>query len=238
MASTSEVGHNKNVANYTTLYQILQEMGTLYNPSNTRIQLSNLDTIKALLSTAIGELNQKNPLYKNAVANREIAMAPLSKKISSVLNFFKSLDVSASDKENVSSIAKKIRGDKKAPKVNPETAPEAAISTSQMSYDSRIANFSTLIGLISSHEKYDPNEENIQLASLEAYHSQLTVLSQAVNEAGFMLLTARTNRNTILYRGETNVFSLSKDIKAYLKSLDAPGLPYYKAAVRLKFTSK
>lgn len=99
MASTSEVGHNKNVANYTALYQILQEMGTLYNPSNPKIQLSNLDPVKTVLSTAIGELNKKNPLYKNAEANREIAMAPLSKRISSILNFFKLLEVSASDKE-------------------------------------------------------------------------------------------------------------------------------------------
>ena len=39
MASTTETGHNKNVANFSTAYQVLQEMGTLYNPSNAKIQL-------------------------------------------------------------------------------------------------------------------------------------------------------------------------------------------------------
>lgn len=43
MASTTETGHNKNVANFSTAYQVLQEMGTLYNPSNAKIQLVNLD---------------------------------------------------------------------------------------------------------------------------------------------------------------------------------------------------
>ena len=31
MASTTETGHNKNVANFSTAYQVLQEMGSLVN---------------------------------------------------------------------------------------------------------------------------------------------------------------------------------------------------------------
>ncbi len=38
MASTSETGHSKNVASFSSAYQILQEMGTLYNPSNAKNQ--------------------------------------------------------------------------------------------------------------------------------------------------------------------------------------------------------
>lgn len=33
MASTSELGHNKNVANLAAGILILEEMGTLYNPT-------------------------------------------------------------------------------------------------------------------------------------------------------------------------------------------------------------
>ena len=32
MVSTSETGHNKNVANYSSAIQLLKEMGGLYNP--------------------------------------------------------------------------------------------------------------------------------------------------------------------------------------------------------------
>jgi hypothetical protein len=46
MASTSEVGHVKNVANLGTGIQILQEMGAMYNPSNSNIQLTNLVSFK------------------------------------------------------------------------------------------------------------------------------------------------------------------------------------------------
>ena len=62
MASTSETGHNKNVANFSTAYQILEEMGSLYNPSNAKIQLANLDPIRASLQNVITELNYKKPI--------------------------------------------------------------------------------------------------------------------------------------------------------------------------------
>jgi valyl-tRNA synthetase len=96
MASTSEVGHAKNVANYTTLYQILEEMDTLYAPSNPNLRLVNLQPIKTTLATTIQSLNNTSPIYKNAVAKRENAIEPLGKTVSSVLNSFKSLNVSPS----------------------------------------------------------------------------------------------------------------------------------------------
>ena len=55
MASNSETGHNKNVANFSSAYQILEEMGTLYNPSNAKIQLVNLDPIRTSLQNVITE---------------------------------------------------------------------------------------------------------------------------------------------------------------------------------------
>ena len=79
MASNSETGHNKNVANFSSAYQILEEMGTLYNPSNAKIHLVNLDPIRTSLQTVITELNKKKPIYKNVVSFHEVAIAPLGK---------------------------------------------------------------------------------------------------------------------------------------------------------------
>ena len=236
MASVSEVGHGKNAANLASGIQILEEMGNLYNPTNPNIFLPNLNTIKAELNNVITVLNTKKPIYKNAVANREILIAPLSKKTTKSLNFFKSLNVSATDKENVASQVKKIRGDKSPKKINPETTESDAISTSQMSYDNRIANLDTYINQLSSHPQYVPNETEIQVPTLQAYHTELTTLSSLVNSAGNALITARKDRNQILYFDEHNIIQLIKDIKNYVKSLGDVALPYYKALVKLKFT--
>ena len=235
MASVSEVGHGTNAANLASGIQILEEMGNLYNPTNPNIFLPNLNTIKAELNNVITVLNTKKPIYKNAVANREILIAPLSKKTTKSLNFFKSLNVSATDKENVANQVKKIRGDKSPKKINPETTESDAISTSQMSYDNRIANLDTYINQLSSHPQYVPNETEIQVATLQAYHQELATASSQVNAAGNALLTARKNRNEVLYTNENNVIKLMQEVKAYLKSLGDAGTPYYKAFVKLKF---
>lgn len=234
MASTSETGHNKNVANFSTAYQILEEMGSLYNPSNAKIQLINLSPIRSSLQNVITELNNKKPIYKNAVSAREIAIKPLGKLMTKSLNYTKSLDISIIEKENVANQVKKIRGDRKPKAVNPDTTTDS-ISTSQMSYDSRIANLDTYTTQLASHPEYAPNEAEIQIANLQALHSNLVTLSQAVNAAGSALITARVNRNNILYNNETNVIQLIKDIKAYLKSLGDAGKPYYNAIVKLQF---
>ena len=131
--------------------------------------------------------------------------------------------------------AKKIRGDQKLKSVNPETTETDGISTSQMSYDSRIANLDTYTTQLASHPEYTPNETEIQIASLQTLHTNLVTLSQAVNSAGNSLITARANRNSILYNNEVNVIQLIKDVKAYLKSLGDAGKPYYNAIVKLQF---
>lgn len=235
MASTSEVGHTKNVANLGTGIQILQEMGALYNPSNTNILLVNLLPIKTAIDSSITVLNNKIPIYKNAVANREIAIAPLGKRTTKVLNFSKSINISTTDKENIANQVKKVRGDTKPKTVNPITSETTGISTSQMSYDSRIANLDILINIVSSHAEYIPNETDIQVASLQDYHHELNSLSNLVNSAGNELITARLNRNNILYFDTNNVIKLMNEVKAYLKSLGQEGLPYYKAFIKLKF---
>jgi hypothetical protein len=235
MASTTETGHNKNVANFSRAYQIFEEMGGLYNPSNSNLQLTNLAPIKVSLAETITVLNDKKPVYKNAVADREVEIAPLGKLTTRALNFAKSTNISLTDKENLQSQAKKIRGDVKPKKVNPDTTESDAISTSQMSYDSRIANLSTYTSQLASHPEYVPNETDIQIASLQTYHERLDALSGLVNSAGNALITARKDRNNILYFNDANIIQLIREIKSYLKSLGQAGEPYYKALVKLQF---
>lgn len=235
MASVSETGHNKNVANFASAIQVLFEMGSLYNPTNPNLLLANLNPVKINLGGTITFLNNKKPIYKNAVANREILIAELPSRLTMSLNYAKSTNISQTDKENLSSQVKKMRGDKKAKVVNPETAEGDSISTSQMSYDSRIANFDTYISQLSSLTEYNPNETVIQIADFQNYHQKLTNSSTLVNSAGNELITGRKNRNDILYNDQINVIQLMRDIKAYLKSLGSTAEPYYKAIVKLQF---
>lgn len=235
MASTSEVGHVKNVANLGTGIQILQEMGAMYNPSNTNIQLTNLISFKAAIEATISQINSKIPSYRNAVANREVAIEKLGKTSTKILNFSKSLNISKTDKENILSQVKKIRGKANTKTVNPETSEASGISTSQMSYDSRIANLSLLINFVASHPEYQPNENEIKIANLQTYQQELSTLSSLVNSAGNELITARLNRNNAMYLTDNKILKSMNETKAYLRSLGQEAKPYYKAFVKLKF---
>ncbi len=236
MASTSETGHNKNAANFSTAYQILLEMGNQYNPTNPDIQLQNLIPVQNALQTTINVLNTQKPIYTNAVADREVKIAPLSKLITRTLNSAKSLKISDTDKQNLESASDKIRGVQKTKKINPNTADDKEISTSQMSYDNRIANLKAFIKQLESHPEYQPNETELQIANLENYHTQLDNSSKLVNTSGFALITARKNRNEILYSNNTGVIQTIKNIKSYLKGLGEPAKPYLKALTKLKFS--
>lgn len=102
-------------------------------------------------------------------------------------------------------------------------------------YDSRIANLETYTSQLASHPEYVPNETEIQIASLQSLPPKTNHIKYLVNSAGNALITARKNRNDILYFNDTNIIQLIKEIKAYLKSLGQAGEPYYKALVKLQF---
>lgn len=235
MASNSEVGHNKNVANFDKLYDIVTEMGELYNPSNAKITRTALELVKTPLAEAVVNINKAAPLYNNAVALRETKTKPLGKLVSRSSNAYQSLDVSAAEKDNVKRFVSKIRGYQAVSKVKPENADSETISNSQMSYDNRFANFSAYIEHMAAQPVYVPNETDISVDSMRTYHTELVGLSSAVSKQGAPLLTGRSNRNRLLYTNEDSVYELQKDVKAYLLSLGDVGKPYYKAVVKLKF---
>lgn len=45
MVSTSEVGHTKNIANINLLNTTIAALGVIYNPSNPKLLLSNLQNL-------------------------------------------------------------------------------------------------------------------------------------------------------------------------------------------------
>ncbi|CAM3800801.1 hypothetical protein FLGE108171_15415 [Flavobacterium gelidilacus] len=55
MASTSEKGHAKNIANANLLNSQIAQLGAIYNPSNTKLLLTNLQNIYTTSFSQQGE---------------------------------------------------------------------------------------------------------------------------------------------------------------------------------------
>jgi len=73
MASTTETGHAKNVANFDDLISFITGYGTAFNPSKASIKLTALQTLSTSAKNAINAVNAAFPAYSNAVAAREAA---------------------------------------------------------------------------------------------------------------------------------------------------------------------
>ena len=110
------------------------------------------------------------------------------------------------------------------------------ISTSQMSYDSRLDNFDKLIKLLSSVPAYAPNEADLKIASLTALYTDLKAKNLAVINAETPLNNARIARNDVMYKDNVGLVDVATDVKTYIKSVYGATSPQYKTVSSLKFT--
>lgn len=245
MASTSETGHAKNVANFEKLIAETSAFGETFNPSKATLKLTALNTQLATAKAAIAAVNSAEPAYKNAVSARDAAFAPLGKLITRINNALKASDTTVQEDESALTLVRKLQGRRAtAKKTEDEKKALAAegkevveISSSQMSFDSRLDNFDKLIKLLSSIPAYAPNEKELKVEALTALYNDLKAKNMAVINAETPLSTARIARNEILYKQNAGIVDITVDVKNYVKSVFGATSPQYKLISNLKFTN-
>lgn len=236
MSSNSETGHAKNVANFEDLITRLESLGAAYAPSKTSLQLANLKVQHSAAAASLISLAQELPLYQQAVDAREAAFGPLNKLVTRALNMFKASVDNKPEVESATSLAKKVRGSASAkPAAVEGKEPTKKISTSQQSYDMVISNFQQFIEVLAAHAAYQPNEEELKIASLNALLATLKTTSQAVTRFQARLDTARTNRNAILYAEGDGVTELGIGVKTYVRGAFTPQTVNYQPILSLEF---
>ena len=243
MASTTETGHAKNVANFDDLISFATGYGTAFNPSKPSIKLTALQTLSTSAKNAINAVNAALPAYSNAVAAREAAFEPLSKLITRVNNALKATDTTEQVDESAKTLVRKIQGTRATAKKSDEEIAAAKaegketkeISSSQMSYDSRLDNFDKLIKLLTSVTLYAPNEADLKVTALTTLYNDLKAKNTAVVTATTPLSNARISRNDILYKANTGLVDIALDTKTYIKSLYGATSPQYKQVSKLEF---
>ena len=245
MASTSETGHAKNVANFEKLVAETSAFGTAFNPSKAALKLAELNTQLVTARAAVAAVNSAEPAYKNAVSARDAAFAPLGKLITRINNALKASDTTTQEDESALTLVRKLQGRRATAKKTEDEKKAAAaegkeiveISSSQMSFDSRLENFDRLIKLLSSIPAYTPNEADLKVEALTALYNDLKAKNMAVINAETPLSTARIARNEVLYKQNTGIVDISVDVKNYVKSVFGATSPQYKLISNLKFTS-
>lgn len=243
MASTSETGHAKNVANFGILLSYVTSYGNTYNPSRESIKIAALEAILANSKASLNAIDAVHPNYSNAVAANEVAFEPLSRLITRVNNALKATDTTSQVDESARTIVRKLQGKRATPKISQEDIALLKadgkevnqISNAQMSYDNRIENLNKLIMLLSSIPEYNPNEEELKISTLTALCNDLTAKNAAVLAATVPLSNARIARNEILYQEKNGLVDTAFDVKVYVKSVFGASSPQYKQISKLEF---
>ncbi len=238
MASTSEKGHAKNIANANLLNTHIIELGGMYNPSNPKLILANLQTIYTTSFSHQGEVNTLVAPYTIAVDNREDVFKPISKKITKLRKAYKATDgVTQAHLEDFMTIARKLKGIRKVknPPTTDTTEEKKQHSTSQLSYDQRTNNYDLLISQLKNTPNYSPNETEYRIATLQAEKDQMLQVTQAVATTFIPLNNARSIRNNSLYLSNDNLVDTFNKAKDYLFTILDSNSVQYKAIAKIKF---
>lgn len=241
MASTSEVGHAKNIANLNLLITNITALGSTYNPSNPKIQTTSLQEI---YSSAFSQQESVNSLlapYSLAVDQREAIFKPLNRDLTKLRKAYKATeDVTQAQLEDLMTIIRKLKGVRKTP-VTTSTDPnetQTSYSISQLSYDQRTNNMDPLIALLQNTTNYNPNETEYQVKAYQEKKTQMLSATQAVANTFVPLNNARSLRNNTLYNAEDNLVDLANKAKDYIFTILDTDSSKYKVIAKIKFKKR
>ena len=241
MASTSEIGHPKNVANLEDLISICTGFGASYNPSKAAIQIAALTTLQTNADASLSGVRITKIAFDNATNVRQAAFDPLQKHCTKIFNALDATEASAKLVADAKTINNKIQGKRSGEKPPPpiegatEATEDKTISVSQQSVDSLIENYKKLIELVSSEPTYTPNETELQVATLTAHAAQLKATNTDVINAYTNYSNARINRNSILYGADSGLIDIAGDVKKYVKSVYGATSPQFKQVSGIEF---
>lgn len=229
MASTSETGHAKNVANFQDLIEFVTGYGETYNPSKNSLKIPQLIALKTNAEASLMEVVTKNTHYNNKINERANAFSGLKSYTTRLFNVLKTTDASDETIANAKTFNNKLQGRRAtAPKQTDPNAPAPnTISTSQQSFDQLIQHLIGLAAVLAAEPSYTPNETELQVATVQAKIAELTEKNTAVSTAYASVSNARIARNEVLYNPNTGITETAKDIKNYVKAIFGASSPQY-----------
>jgi hypothetical protein len=236
MASTSETGHAKNIANLKALNEVNTGFGATYAPSNALLILATMVTQHTTCDGLQGTVNAQNGIFKPLVNARVIAFKDVDGIVRKIRNFVKSCGASDEFVADVNTLAKKVLGER-ATKVTPTPGDPAGTSASQQSYDNIVNNFDALVELLKNEPAYTPNETAIKIVTLDAKVVSLNNANNSVKTGRTPYNTAIIARNKALYTTKTGLCDVGQASKDYVRSTFGFSSPEFKLVSKYKFTT-
>ncbi|HFG0566836.1 TPA: hypothetical protein ACGFUW_002626 [Flavobacterium psychrophilum] len=241
MASTSETGHAKNVANLQDLISFVTGYGATYNPNKNVLKLPQLTALYTASQASLADVITKNTAYNNKVNERVVAFSNLKSLSTRLINALQTTDATSEKVADAKAFNKKMQGIR-AKAVETPTDPNApapnTISTSQQSYDQQIQHLAGIISVLQTEPSYAPNENDLKIATLTAKQADLTAKNNAVSTAYTNVSNSRIARDTTIYGTDTGLFDIATEVKKYVKSVFGATSPQFAQVKGIEFTKK
>jgi hypothetical protein len=109
MASSSEVGHTKNVTNFETLISYCNGYGTVYNPSNQDLSIDALTEFHNESKIALKIVKTTKAPFDEVEGERKLLFKPLKPLSTKLLGALNSSDAPATVIDDAKTINKKFR---------------------------------------------------------------------------------------------------------------------------------
>lgn len=241
MASTSERGNAKNVANFQDLISFVTGYGAVYDPSKKTLQLKELNDLLTASQANLADVVTQKTNYNNAVNERVAAFKDLKPLATRLVNALQTTDASKEKIDDAKGYNKKLQGDKtKAPETpsDPNAPIPDSISTSQQSYDQQIQHFAGIISVLQSESSYTPNETDLQVATLQAKQDDLSDKNRQLADAYTIVSNSRISRDKTLYGSDTSLIQVATEVKKYIKSVFGATSPEFAQVKGIEFTPK
>lgn len=241
MASTSETGNAKNVANFQDLISFVTGYGAVYNPSKAALKVPQLTTLLTASKASLADVVTKNTDYNNKVNDRVIAFKDVKPLATRLVNALQTTDASPEKVTDAKGFNKKLQGVRAKAVTAPTDPTEAApktISTSQLSYAQQIQHLAGLISVLESETTYTPNETDLKVVTLKPKQLDLTAKNNAVATAYTNVSNSRIARDTTLYAPAGSLFDTATEVKKYIKSIYGASSPQFAQVKGIEFTKK
>lgn len=246
MASTSETGHPKNVANFENLVSFCIGYGLIYNPSKTNLKVVALQTQLASCKTNIASVASTSVAFNNAVNARMIAFFGLKKLSTRLINALDATGATVQTVKDAKTVNAKVQGSKLTKADSGKTLepidPNApvietakTISSSQQSYSSLIEHIGTMITILSTEPLYLPNETDLKVVTLNTFLTNLKNTNTGVINAYTTVSNSRITRDQSLYNTINGLCETAKEIKMYVKSVFGATSAQYKQISGIPF---
>ena len=238
MASTSEVGHAKNVANLQDLISFVTGYGATYNPTKNTLQLPQLTALATASQTSLADVVTKNTAYNNKVNERVNAFSGLKALSTRLVNALETTDATAQVIKDAKGFNRKLQGKKAiaaTTTLDPNTPAPTTISTSQQSYDQQIQHLAGLTSVLISEPSYAPNETELATATLTALQANLTTKNNEVATAYTSISNSRIARNNTLYADSSGLVEIATEVKKYIKSVYGASSPEFAQVKGIEF---